>query len=65
MANRPRNPGESFYDYRLSLAIEYLSYKASRRGRLIHVSRPLIPHPITGQLVAAARGTTYWRGNSK
>lgn len=65
MANRPRNPGESFTDYRLSLAIEYLSYKASRRGRLVHVSRGLVRNPFTGEIVAAARGTTYRRSVPK
>jgi hypothetical protein len=41
MANRPRNPGEDFTAYRLSLATEYLDYKYFRRGRLIHDSTRL------------------------
>lgn len=39
MPNRQRLVTESFRDYRLSLAIEYLNYKQFRRGRYVHISQ--------------------------
>lgn len=58
MANRARNPGEGFKDYRLSLAIEYLNDKANRRGRYIHISQHV------GAGFNIGKPSTYNNGNN-
>lgn len=64
MANRARKPGESFHDYRLSLAIEYLNDKANRRGRCFHVSKRLNLDHILNRFVPVGPGITYNNGRN-
>lgn len=59
MANRERRPNESFKDYRLELAIEYLNDKMLRRGTYFHISKAIRPDGLLGH------GHTYERGINK